>query len=140
MPDRRLLVAVYEYPPNSSVGGTRWLTMKKYLERLGHEVTVLTTDAYGRLPTDDAERVIRVPDLVASQRLRGMLGRPALPRPGREDTRDTAPPALLTSVVVPDIYAVSWVPSAVRAMRRLVRGQRIDALISTSPKDSTHLI
>src|SRR5262249_16340313 len=64
----------------------------------------------------------------------------ALPQPGQAVSVETAPPALLTKVVVPDIYALSWVPSAIRVMRRLVREERIDVLISTSPKDSTHLI
>jgi glycosyltransferase involved in cell wall biosynthesis len=140
MPKRRLLVAVYDYPPSTSVGGTRWLTMKKYLERLGYDVSILTTNAYGRLPTDEAEQVIRAPDLVASTRLRRALGRPSLPRPGQEVSVDTAPPAVLTKVFIPDIYAVSWVPSAARVMRRIVRERSIDVLISTSPKDSTHLV
>ena len=139
-PDRHLLVAVYDYAPSTSVGGIRWLTMKKYLERLGYRVTVLTTNAYGHLPTDTAERVVRAPDLVSSRKLRGMLRRPGLPQPGQAVQIDRAPPAVLTKVVVPDIYALSWVPSAFRAMRRILREEPIDALISTSPKDSTHLL
>lgn len=137
---RRLLVAVYDYPPSPSVGGTRWLTMKKYLERLGHVVTILTTNAYGDLPTDEREGVLRAPDLVASETLRRLLGRPALPRAGADVSVERAPSALLTKVVVPDIYAASWAPNAVRAMRRLIRNGRVDALVTTSPKDSTHLI
>jgi glycosyltransferase involved in cell wall biosynthesis len=140
MPKRRLLVANYDYQPSTSVGGMRWLTMKKYLERLEYEIIVLTTDAFGRLPSDDDEAVVRARDLVASPRLRRVFDRPALPRPGQEVPVDTAPAALLTSVVVPDIYAVSWVPSAVRAMRRIIRERHIDAFVSTSPKDSTHLV
>lgn len=139
MPALRLLVVVYDYPPSTSVGGTRWFTMKKYLERLGYGVTILTTDAYGRLPSDEGEDVIRAADLVSSTTLRRALGRPALSNPEQQVEVDTAPPALLTKVVVPDIYAVSWVPSAIRTMRRLVRERRIDVLVSTSPKDSTHL-
>jgi glycosyltransferase involved in cell wall biosynthesis len=140
VPSRRILVAVYDYPPSTSVGGIRWVTMKKYLERLGHEVTVLTTDAFGSLATDEADRVIRVRDLVSSQRLRTALRRPKLPHPGEEVPVDTTSPALLTSVFVPDIYAVSWAPFAIGAMRHLVHDRGFDALISTSPKDSTHLI
>jgi hypothetical protein len=136
----RLLVAVYDYPPSPSVGGIRWLTMKKYLERLGHTVTVLTTDAYGSLPTDESENIIRAPDLVALENLRRLLRRPTLPRAGEAVSVERAPSPLLTQVVVPDIYAVSWVPAAVRAMRRVVRERRVDALVTTSPKDSTHLI
>lgn len=140
MTPRRVLVANYDYPPGSSVGGIRWLTMKKYLERLGYEVSVLTTNAFGRLPDDESQHVVRAADLVASRRLRRALARPALADPGQDHPTDTAPPAVLTSVLVPDMYAVSWVPDAVRQMRRIVREQKIDALVTTSPKDSTHLL
>lgn len=136
----RLLVAVYDYPPSTSVGGARWVSMKRHLERLGYDVTILTTDAYGRLPSDDEEQVIRAPDLAASEALRRALRRPALPRPGEEVSVDRPPSPLLTKVVVPDIYAVSWVPLAVRTARRIMRAARVDAFISTSPKDSTHLV
>jgi glycosyltransferase involved in cell wall biosynthesis len=135
-----ILVANYDYPPATSVGGTRWLTMKKYLERLGYEVTILTTDAYGTLATDLEQRVLRAPDLVASRRLRRVLGRPALTRPGEAASTDTAPPKVLTDVLVPDIYVVSWVPAAIRETRRIIREQDIDVLVTTSPKDSTHLV
>jgi Glycosyl transferase 4-like domain/Glycosyl transferases group 1 len=137
---RRLLVAVYDYPPSTSVGGARWVSMKRHLERLGYDVMVLTTDAYGRLPDDEAEQVVRAPDLVASEPLRRVLRRPELPRPGKEVSVDRPPSPLLTKVAVPDIYAVSWVPAAVRAARRVIRTAQVDAFISTSPKDSTHLV
>ena len=136
----RLLVAVYDYPPSTSVGGARWVSMKRHLERLGHEVTILTTNAYGGLPDDEAEHVIRAHDLVASDALRRALRRPALPHAGHEVPIERAPSALLTNVVVPDIYAVSWVPAAVRTARQIIRTRQIDAVVSTSPKDSTHLV
>lgn len=114
--------------------------MKRHLEELGYGVTVLTTDAYGCLPDDDEKRVIRTRDVVSSQALRRALRRPALPRAGQEVSIERPPSPLLTKVLVPDIYAVSWVPSALRAARRLIRAAHIDAFISTSPKDSTHLV
>ena len=100
MGPRHLLVVNYEYPPVASVGGVRWLTMKKYLERLGYRVSVLTTDAFGRLADDEAQGVIRAPDLVGSQTLRRVLRRPELPSLG-SDPVDTTPSWLVTSVVVP---------------------------------------
>ena len=138
MTARRLLVAVYDYPPSTSVGGARWVSMRRHLERLGYHVTILTTDAYGRLPDDEAQRVVRTPDLVSSDVLRRVLRRPALPQAGQEISVERPPSPLLTKVVVPDIYAVTWVPSAARAVRHLI--EDVDALVTTSPKDSTHLI
>ena len=139
---RRVLVVNYDYPPSSSVGGVRWFTMKKYLEQLGYEVFVLTTNAFGKLPSDADERVTRAPDLVASSMLRRTLRRPELSRPGRESEApvDTRPPRILTDVFVPDVYAISWVPAASRQARRLIRERRIDILVTSSPKDSTHLV
>lgn len=114
--------------------------MARYLGELGHEVTVLTTAAFGSRP-DDADRgVVRVLDLVANPVLRRALRRPPLPEPGQAAAADTAPPAVLTKVVVPDIYAVTWVPSAARAARRLIRQRRIDVVVTTSPYESTHLV
>jgi glycosyltransferase involved in cell wall biosynthesis len=139
LPGRRLVVVNYDYPPAPGVGGTRWLTMKKYLERMGHEVTIVTTSAFGSLANDATERVVRTADLVSSQTLRRMLRRPGLSAPGKEIPVEKPPPAVLTSVIVPDIYAVTWAPAAARAMRRIVRERRIDAVITSSPKDSTHL-
>ena len=50
--------------------------MARALRAMGHEVTVLTTNASGTLPTDPPW-VIRTGDLQASPALRRVLGRPA---------------------------------------------------------------
>ena len=64
-----------------SVGGNRWLAMAKYLRRLGHHVDVLTTSAFGTLPSDPSMGVHRSEDLIAAPWLRKALGRPPLPKP-----------------------------------------------------------
>ena len=65
-----LLLVAYFYPPCRDTGAHRPAAMAKWLRRLGHHVTVLTTSAYGRLDTDDDEGVVRTNDL---QRLRARL-------------------------------------------------------------------
>ena len=80
-PGRRLLTITYYFPPETSVGAHRWRAMSRWLRRLGHEVTVLTTRAFGLLPEDDAG-TRRTPDLAASPPLRGLLRRPRLPTAG----------------------------------------------------------
>src|SRR5258707_124471 len=112
MPGRRILVVSYAYPPMPSVGGNRWLAMSKYLRRLGHEVTVLTTSAFGSLPSDAEQHVERAGDLIAAPWLRTLMRRPPLPDPGEPAQIDEPPPPIVTSVVVPDPYVVTWVPAA----------------------------
>src|SRR4051794_7057316 len=136
----RLLVVTYPFPPMPSTGSNRWTAMTRYLGALGHEVTGLPTAAFGSLPDDEAHDVIRVPDVVATPRLRRLLRRPPLPEPGQAAAPDVTPPKILTDVVVPDIYAITWAPAAALAARRLHRERRFDAVVTTSPYESTHLV
>jgi glycosyltransferase involved in cell wall biosynthesis len=140
MPASRILVVSYPYPPMPTVGGNRWLAMTKYLRRAGHEVTVLTTSAFGSLPDDRERSVVRSPDLIAAPWLRWLLRRPPLPEPGQEAAVDTPPPRIVTGVVVPDPYVVTWVPRALATARRLLRAQRYDCIVTTSAYESAHLI
>lgn len=75
MPALRVLVVSYFYPPDDSVGSHRWPAMARYLRRLGHEVTILTTSAFGTLP-DDEPWVVRTRDLQGAATLRRLLRRP----------------------------------------------------------------
>jgi glycosyltransferase involved in cell wall biosynthesis len=138
-PLSRVVVVSYPYPPMPSTGANRWAAIAKYLRRAGHDVTVLTTSAFGSLP-DDGEGVVRTTDLIASGALRRLTRRPELPEPGGPIGPDKPPPALFTRVLVPDIYAVTWVPGAVRTLRRLIRERQVDCVISTSPYESGHLV
>lgn len=137
---RRLLALSYHYPPVPSVGGNRWLAMSKYLRRLGFEVDVLTTAAFGSLPSDADQGVHRAYDLVGARRLRDALRRPPLPEPGEPAAEDTPPPPIVTKVVVPDHCAVTWAPFATREARRLLQRRRYDCVVSTSAFESAHLV
>src|SRR5215207_177195 len=92
-PPRRLLIVTYYFPPESSVGAHRWRAMSRWLRRLGHEVTVLTTRAFGTLP-DDAEGTVRTFDLAASPALRRLLRRapPRAPAVAATQLGETKPP------------------------------------------------
>jgi glycosyltransferase involved in cell wall biosynthesis len=140
-PRRRLLIITYYYPPESSVGAHRWRAMSRWLRRLGHEVTVLTTRAFGTLP-DDAEGTERAFDLAASPALRRLLRRPPVSNPtdGEPQMGEGAPPAVVADLMVPDAHALGWNPVAALAARRLVRQRQIDCVITSSPPNSTHLI
>ena len=84
-PRRRILLVAYFYPPCRDTGILRPAAMAKWLRRLGHEVTVLTTSAYGEPADDAAEDVVRTrrrPALAgAAARARTRSGRCSTPPP-----------------------------------------------------------
>ncbi len=142
MTPRHLLVVSYNHPPFPGPGGNRWLAMARYLREAGHTVTILASNAYGGLPDDGDLGVIRVSDLKSSRVLRGLLRRGELAPAAvaEENTGIELPaPAVLTKVVVPDAYVVSWLPAAVAAARRCMAHTPTDCLITSGPPESMHL-
>jgi glycosyltransferase involved in cell wall biosynthesis len=135
---RRVVVVPYFYPPFPG-SGNRWPAMARHLRRAGHSVTVVATDAFGRLPGDGELGIVRVRDLRSTGLLRRVLRRGELPVAGGSFA-EIPPTALLTKVFVPDAHVVSWLPEALFAVRRLLGSGNVDCLITSSPPESTHLI
>ena len=139
----RLLVITWPFPPVPSVGANRWLAMRSHLAERGHDVSVLTTSMFGTLPDDAHAGVVRAHDLAESPWIRRALRREPLRGADAVTTApaaDASPPALLTQIIVPDAWLLSWVPFAARAARSIVRSRGIDCVITTSPYESVHLI
>ena len=137
MAPRRILLAAYFYPPCTDTGAHRPAAMAKYLRRLGHDVTVLTTSAYGELPGDEAVPVIRTADAqLWRARARGAETIDSL---YDSDTYGNKPHPL-SKAIVPEPLALAWTPFALRAALRLHRRQPFDAVITTSPPESIHAI
>ena len=73
--------------------------------------------------------------------LRALLRRPGLPQPAAAPpAADKPAPSPLTRVLVPDAFAVSWVPAALRAARGGSRASAVDCVVTSSPFESTHLV
>ena len=64
---------------------------------------------------------------------------PTTAAPGENAGIEVPPPAVLTKVLVPDAYVVSWLPAAVAAARRSLAESPIDCLITSGPPESVHL-
>lgn len=137
-PPRRILVLAYTYPPMPSVGSSRWDSMARHLRALGHEVRVITTDAFGSVP-GDGDEVVRTADLTASRWVRRALRRPPLVSADGPAGTNSPAPAALMRIVVPDPYLLSWVAIATAALRREVAKWRPDCLVTTSPYESVHV-
>jgi glycosyltransferase involved in cell wall biosynthesis len=133
---RSILLVSYFFPPSTDTA-PRPATMAKYLRRQGHEVTVLTTSAYGRLDDDREQGVVRTYDLqLARERLRG--------EPRVRSMFDTGVyperPHLLSRVLVPEPLVLAWTPFALAAAIRLNRRRRFDCVMTTSPPESSHVV
>jgi glycosyltransferase involved in cell wall biosynthesis len=135
-PGRSILLVAYFYPPCRDTGAQRPAAMAKYLRRLGHRVTVLTTSAYGAGSPDEAE-VERASDL---QLLRGRLrGHDRIDALFDADTY-SGRPHLLSRLVVPEPLRIAWAPFARRRALRLHRHRHFDCVITSSPPESAHLV
>jgi glycosyltransferase involved in cell wall biosynthesis len=137
---RRLLIVSHFHPPCPGPGGSRWNAMAKYLKEPGYGVTVVGCDAWGVLPTDAEQDVIRVTDLRSSKLLRRAFRRGKLPVAGDPITPERPPGPLITKVFVPDMHVVTWLPQLVSCVRRLLRERHFDCLITTSPPEAVHLV
>jgi len=119
---KRLLVVANPFPPTASAGTARILRFLRHLPAHGWEPTVLTVAADGPAEVPDLVRVARTPALVPRRLLAG--GRGA---------------KVGDWLFVPDPYA-PWVPTAVAAGVRLLREERFDAILSSHPRASTHVV
>jgi len=111
--------------------------MAKWLRRLGHRVTVLTTSAYGAGDGAAEEGVVRTPDL---QRLRTRLhGHDRVDALFDSDTY-SGRPHILSRVIVPEPLVAAWAPFARSRALRLNRRERFDCVITSSPPESVHAV
>lgn len=126
---RRLLMIAFHYPPsNTSSGGLRPLKFGKYLQELGWDSGVLTVPARCYQSTDDG-LLQQIPQGISVHRSFCFDTKATLSIRGRY-------PGFLG---VPDHY-LSWLPSGASYAIRAVRSGGVDALFSTSPIPTAHLI
>lgn len=133
----RLLLVSYFYPPTRDTGAQRPAAMAKWLARLGWDVTVLSTNAFGTGPADADAVVIRSFDLQS--------WRARLAGHGRVDSlfdsdSYSGRPHPLNKLIVPEPLAVAWAPFARWAALRAHREHRFEAVLTTSPPESAHSV
>ena len=142
MPERRPLsiLLVTQFAPPAGFSATRRTAgLAKYLTRLGHRVTVLTSLASGRGEMPEASKVIRTRDLIVS-RVNWRRGHFESVRGDGAGAGYADRPSRLAAVVVPDLALVAWAPFALARAAGEVRAGKVDCVITTSPPESAHLI
>lgn len=168
--DKKLLIIAYHFPPDASVGAIRPAKFAKYLQRFGWEVTVLTirtehipvTDM-GRLgdvrgiPIERtpvwpsvSQLTLRVRDALrraprpagggAAAARRDVVVGGASPAPGRPAAARKLLARYFDALFeIPD-KQIGWLIPAVRRAYRLIRRQRIPAILASSPPRTAALV
>ncbi len=157
---KNVLMIIPFFPPNAGGGVYRPLGFVKYLREYGWRPIVVTMES-GSFWIGDKSLLLDVPEECRVVRTKTLSGQYFLSLARRD--KKTAPggaPALgaqATSsqvrssrrfgllrkigatVLVPDTY-IGWYPFAVREALRIISEEKIDAIYSTSPPETSHLI
>lgn len=145
---RRLLLVTYHYPPRPTVGSVRPMGLMKYLFRFGWECVVITpkVNDVGRPDENVIETEYfdvlqdwkRKLHLSPQQSLHAQLNLPVASKPNTKFFHTWIIQHLKPILTYPD-PTKGWIRCAVQEIEKLA-GQKFDAIVSTSPPISTHLI
>lgn len=146
---RRALLITYHYPPRPGIGSVRPGGLSKYLPEFGWETIVLTP----RLPDGPRPpgRVIETAyrdvlgdwkarlGLEATRGLHEQLKLPVSSVPRTKRFHSRAIDWVTSAITYPDPIK-GWVPFAIDAVRKLAGNEKVDAILSSAPPISCHLI
>ena len=150
---KRLLVITYYWPPTGGSGVQRWVKFCKYLPQYGWQPVVYTPENPERLAYDEsllkdvpecAEIIrTRISEPYAAYRrlIGGKAGRSEVnPVSGGEKTAVQRLSLWVRgNFFVPD-PRVSWVRPSVRYLKGYLKEHPVDAVVTTGPPQSMHLI
>jgi glycosyltransferase involved in cell wall biosynthesis len=137
LPARSILLVAQLTPPSGLIAARRAGAFAKYLGRLGHRVTVLTSRTSGEGEIEGAAEVVRTGDALATRLNWRRRHFEALS--GGEQSGYSAPSRLET-LVVPDLAFGTWLPFALPRALSLARQKDFDVVLTTSPPQSAHLV
>jgi glycosyltransferase involved in cell wall biosynthesis len=153
---KKVLVFTYYWPPASSPGVQRWLKFSKYLRHFGWEPMVVTP-RHGSYPNMDASLLNDVPEGMQVYRtgtlepfrlyniLTGQEEKGKASPVGMMEIKDAKTPIqklarfIRANLFIPDAR-IGWVPYAYRVGKKLIAEGLVDAIVTTGPPHSSHLI
>lgn len=146
---KNLLMIIPFFPPNAGGGVYRPLGFVKYIGTCGWRPTVVTMAAESYWITDES-LLADVPEGCDVRRTKTLSGQAVLSSLRGGGERETKPQVrssrsfgvlrkLGAAALVPDTY-IGWYPFALGEARRVLREKPIDAIYSTSPPETSHLV
>lgn len=150
---KRLLIITYYWPPTGGSGVQRWVKFSKYLPQHGWQPVIYTPENPERLAYDESllgdvpecAEIIRtriVEPYGIYRRLVGKKGGQTEVNPvsgGRKSLMQRLSLWVRGNFFIPD-PRVSWVRPSVRFLKRYLREHPVDAVVTTGPPQSMHLI
>lgn len=149
-----VVVAGQAFPPIVSANLHRVLAWARYLPQFGWKPIILTLPVNYRSPQDADSSLLRaIPEGTEVRRIPPLLLKRAPARssspPGRQEKRRVsrsirraalgAARNVKNQLILPDAR-LTWVPVALRDVRRIWKAQPFDALLTTSRENSNHLV
>ena len=148
---KKVLIITYYWPPSGGGGVQRWLKFAKYLREYGWEPVIYTPENPDFELRDDSLasevpeniEVLKQPIWEPFSLYRRLLGKKAVRQQGVVGKS----PSLLSRLAVwirgnyfiPD-SRVFWVRPSTNFLTRYLRQNKVDALVTTGPPHSVHLI
>jgi len=154
---RKVLIITYYFPPAGGAGVQRTLKFIKYLHEFGWQPVVLTADR-ADYPAYDESLAAEVPPEVRVYRAslfepyrfyRRFTGRPAaestdiavlsLDENRKQKWTERVSEFIRAAFFIPDAR-IGWLRPAVRLGRKIIEQEGIEAILSSAPPYTTHLI
>jgi glycosyltransferase involved in cell wall biosynthesis len=146
---KRVLLIAYAYPPCPEIGALRPAGLAKYLPRFGWEPTVLTVKLPGLRPSCAAVMETGDEDVLQAWKVRlGLEGKRSLHEQlGLPLTQKRDSQLMHTKVLFAMRYLLAfpdstkgWIPFATQALHEIKKSMTVDAVLTTSPPVSAHMI
>ncbi len=150
---KRLLIITYYWPPTGGSGVQRWVKFSKYLPQYGWQPVIYTPENPERLSVDESllSDIPECAEIIRThitepygiyRRLTGSSGGTAEVNPLNSQKKSPLKRLsvwLRGNLFIPD-PRVSWVRPSVRFLSKYLREHPVDAVVTTGPPQSMHLI
>jgi len=152
---KRVLIISYYWPPSGGAGVQRWLKFSKYLSDFGWQPVIYTPEN-PEAPADDPSLLEDIhPDTVVVKRpiwepytlYKRFVGMDSgerinagfLKENEQEEKKEGISVWIRGNLFIPDARRF-WIKPSIRFLRKYLKEHPVDALISTGPPHSMHLI
>ena len=151
---KRVLIITYYWPPTGGSGVQRWLKFSRYLPEYGWEPVIYTPENPESLVTDESLAKDILPDMEIIRRhitepygiYRRITGGKGISKEVNivSASADKSPLQRLSmwargNLFIPDPRCL-WIGPSVRFLKKYMRDHSIDAVVTTGPPQSMHLI
>jgi len=155
MPDKKVLILTYYWPPAGGAGVQRWLKFVKYLSQMGFEPHIYTPENPEAPAFDDSllkdipsnAKIIKKPIwepfniFKKLTKTKGNFNAGFLSEEKKNKEKWTEKLAMFVraNIFIPDAK-MFWIRPSTRFLKKYIQDEKIELIISTGPPHSLHLI